>query len=130
MKKLLKRVLWGILLGIMVFIVIYAWPRAPIITAFAATGMCSSVFIAEKDPARVHSEDLSFFPISLAKVEVDYEERSATARVLGIAKRKAVFREGLGSVIVLNTPEEELKKSSFTIPDPGLWWSQIIKSIP
>ena len=119
MKKLMKRILLAILLGILVFVVIYAWPRAPIITAFAAKGMCSNVFIADKTPERVYAEDLSFFPISLAKVKVDYEEKSATARVFGLSKRKAVFREGLGAVIVLDTPEEELKAQTFRIPDPG-----------
>jgi CubicO group peptidase (beta-lactamase class C family) len=119
MKKLLKRILYAILLGILVFVVIYAWPRAPIITAFAAKGMCSSVFIADKDPERVSAEDLSFFPISLAKTEIDYQEKSVSATVFGLAKRKAVFREGLGAVIVLDTPEEEVRSRSFEIPDPG-----------
>jgi len=119
MKKILKRILYVILLGILVFIIVYAWPRAPILTAIVAKGMCSSVFIAEKDPGRVSAEDLSFFPINLARTVVDYEEKSVTATVFGLAKRKAVFREGLGAVIVLETPEEEVKLESFTIPDPG-----------
>lgn len=119
MKKILKRILIAILLGILLFVVIYAWPRVPIITAFTAKGMCSSVFLAGKDPARVHAEDLSFFPISLAKAKVNYEEKSVTATVFGLAKRKAVFRGGLGAVIVLNTPEDELRAASFEIPDPG-----------
>jgi len=119
MKKLLKRILLVILLGIIVFAFFYAWPRVPIITAFTAKGMCSSVFVGGKDPARVLKEDLSFFPISLARPEVNYEEKSVTAKVFGLARRKAVFREGLGSVIVLDIPEEELMASSFEIPGPG-----------
>ncbi len=119
MKTILKRLIYILLLGILVFAVVYAWPRVPIITAFAAKGMCSSVFVAGKDPERISAEDLSFFPISLAKAQVDYDERSVTAKVFGLARRKAVFRDGLGSVIVLDTPEEELRADSFTIPDPG-----------
>lgn len=119
MKKILKRILLAILMGLLVFIVIYAWPRAPIITAFAAKGMCSNVFIAGKSPERVHAEDLSFFPMSLAKVTVDYEKKTTTAKVFGLAKRTAVFREGLGAVIVLDTPAEELQAQRFRIPDPG-----------
>ncbi len=119
MKKLLKRLLYIILLGILAILFIYAWPRVPIITAFAAKGMCSSVFIADKDPERIYAEDLSFFPISLAKTSVDYEERSVTATVFGLARRKAVFRDGLGAVIVLDTPEAQLMAESFSIPDPG-----------
>jgi len=119
MKKLVKRILWILLIGLIIVISWFAWPRLPIITAFAAKGMCSSVFLANKTPERVAAEDLSFFPISLAKCKIDYEEKSVTARVLGLAKRKVVFREGLGAVIVLDKTEEELMADSFEIPDPG-----------
>jgi CubicO group peptidase (beta-lactamase class C family) len=119
MNKFTKRFLYAILAGIIIFIIVYAWPRVPIITAFTAKGMCSSVFIAEKDPERVEAEDLSFFPINLAKTKIDYDERSVTATVFGLAKRKAVFRDGLGSVLVLETPQEELLAARFDIPDPG-----------
>lgn len=119
MKKLIRRILYLLLFGVLVFAIIYAWPRVPILTAFAAKGMCSSVFLAGKDPDRVKAEDLSFFPISLAKMEIDYEKKYVTAKVLGLAKRKAVFREGLGSVLVLDIPEEDLLSTTFQIPDPA-----------
>lgn len=119
MKKLIKRILWILLFAILIFAVWFVWPRLPIITAFAAKGMCSSVFLADKDPERVQAEDLSFFPISMARCKINYEEKSVTSRVLGLAKRKAVFREGLGAVLVLEKPEEELRAESFNIPEPG-----------
>ena len=119
MKKLIKRVLWLVLIALIIGVTWFAWPRLPIITAFAAKGMCSSLFLADKTPERVAAEDLSFFPISLAKCSIDYEEKSVTATVFGLAKRKVVFREGLGAVIVLEKPEEELMGASFKIPDPG-----------
>ena len=119
MKKILKRTLYAVLVGILVFAVVYAWPRVPIITAFAAKGMCSSVFLAGKDPERIAAEDLSFFPISLARTTINQEDKSVTARVFGLAPRKAVFREGLGSVLILDIPETVLREQSFKIPDPG-----------
>lgn len=119
MKKMVRRVLWLLLVVLIAFLTWYAWPRLPIITAFAAKGMCSSVFLAEKTPERVAAEDLSFFPISLAKCNINYEEKIVTSKVLGLAKRKAVYREGLGAVLVLDKPEEELRAQSFQIPDPG-----------
>lgn len=118
-KKNIKRIIWIFLIVLILGVVIFAWPRLPIITAFASKGMCSSVFIAGKNPEAVMAEDLSFFPISLAKSSIDYDEKSVTSTVLGIAKRKAVYREGLGAVIVLETPEEELKKEEFRIPAPA-----------
>jgi len=119
MKVLFKRLLWLLLISLIVVLTWFVWPRVPIITAFAAKGMCSSVFLADKTPERVYAEDLSFFPISLARCKVNYEEKSVTAKVLGLAKRKAVFREGLGAVIVLDTPDKVLQQASYSIPDPG-----------
>ena len=118
-KKQLKRVVWLVVLAIIGYGIWFVWPRLPIITAFAAKGMCSNVFLANKQPARIQAEDLSFFPINLALTRVDFEEKTATSTVFGLAKRKAVYREGYGVVIVLKTPKEELKKSGFQIPDPG-----------
>jgi CubicO group peptidase (beta-lactamase class C family) len=117
MKKLLRRLLYLFLLAVVIGIVIYAWPRLPIITAFAAKGMCSCVFIADRDPESVANQDLSFFPISLARTKINYDDRSVTASLLGLAKRKAVYREGLGCAVVVDIPEEEIRKQSFTIPE-------------
>lgn len=118
-RKSFKRVFWLIILIAVSAGVWFVWPRLPIITAFAAKGMCSSVFLADKEPSRIEAEDLSFFPISLARTKVDYEEKTATSTVFGLAKRKAVFREGAGAVIVLKTDVNELRKSGFRLPDPG-----------
>ena len=108
-KKLLKGIIGLVILIIIAGGIWFVWPRLPIITAFAAKGMCSSVFLANKQPERIIAEDLSFFPINLALTRVDFEEKSATSTVFGLAKRKAVFREGYGAVIVLKTPKEELQ---------------------
>jgi hypothetical protein len=93
MKKLLKRILWILLIALIAVVTWFAWPRLPIITAFAAKGMCSGVFLANKTPERVAAEDLSFFPISLAKCKIDYEEKSVTARVLGPGPLWLAFSE-------------------------------------
>ncbi len=118
MKKLRRRILWLLVIVAVVYAITYTWPPT-IITAFAARGMCTGVFVMEREPDRIAKEDLSFFPISLAKTKIDYEEKSVTARLFGMAKREAIYREGLGAVLVLDIPEEELRASTFDIPDPG-----------
>ncbi|MFC2080781.1 serine hydrolase domain-containing protein [Bacteroidota bacterium] len=120
MKKILRRIILVILIGIPAFVLFYIVTRGPIVTGLAAKGMCTNVFFADKDPERIYEEDLSFhFLVKMSKAKVNYEEKSVTVTLFGLAKRKAVFREGLGAVIVLETPEEELKAASFEIPDPG-----------
>ncbi|KPK81661.1 MAG: hypothetical protein AMS27_15305 [Bacteroides sp. SM23_62_1] len=119
MKKIFRRILYLFLLAIIIGAITYAWPRLPIITAFAAKGMCSCVFIADRDPESIANQDLSFFPISLARTIVDYDDKSVTASLLGLVKRKAVYREGLGCAVVVDFPEEEIRKQSLP-PIPQL----------
>jgi CubicO group peptidase (beta-lactamase class C family) len=117
MTKIIKRSLFLLLLVILVVLTVFAWPRLPIITAFAAKDMCSCVFIADRDPASVESQDLSFFPISLAGTKIDHEEKSVTASLLGLAKRKAVYRPGLGCAVVVDFSEEDIRaQAPDTIP--------------
>lgn len=118
-KKLLRKIIVLLIILLMASGTWFVWPRLPIITAFSAKGMCSSVFLANKNPERVQAEDLSFFPINLAKSVIDYKEKSVTSTVFGLAKRKAIYRDGLGAVIVLKTPVKELKKSGYQLPEPG-----------
>jgi CubicO group peptidase (beta-lactamase class C family) len=112
MKKILKSGLYLLILGILVFAVLWAWPRLPIITAFAAKGTCSCVFIADRDPGSVEQQDLNFFPISLAKTKINYDEKSVTASLFGFVKRKAVYRDGLGCAVIVDFPEEVIRKQS------------------
>ena len=115
MKKF-QRILYLFLLGLLIFIIIYAWPRLPIITGFAAKGMCSGVYIGHRSQASVATRELSFFPISLARTTIHTEDSSVTATVFGMAKRKAVYRKGLGCALLANTKEEKIKAQAITLP--------------
>jgi hypothetical protein len=44
-KKVFRRLLWTLFIVLIAFLTWFAWPRLPIITAFASKGMCSSVFL-------------------------------------------------------------------------------------
>jgi CubicO group peptidase (beta-lactamase class C family) len=118
MKKILKSGLYLLILVILVFVIFWAWQRLPIITAYAAKDMCSCVFIAERDPGSVEQQDLSFFPISLAKTKVNYDEKSVTASLLGFVKRKAVYRDGLGCAVIVDFPEADIRQQSLPVMPP------------
>jgi CubicO group peptidase (beta-lactamase class C family) len=119
MKKIFKSILYIIILGIIIFGVYWAWKRLPIITSFAAKDMCSCVFIAERDPESIEKQDLSFFPISLAKSKINYDEKSVTASLFGFVKRKAVYRNGLGCAVIVDFPEADIRQQSLpALPSP------------
>ncbi|MEH6680168.1 MAG: serine hydrolase [Sediminicola sp.] len=97
--KILKRILLVVfvLLGILVY---FNYPKLNIISGYAAKNMASSVFIAARTPYSIKSNDNDMPLIKLAGTQVDNEGKYATASVFGLMERKAVYREGLGCVLV------------------------------
>lgn len=98
-KKSIKILL--ILCGLAIVYAVYAnYPRLNIISGYSAKNMNSSVFLAGRDFEFTDKNDNNFSPIDIADDEIDYVSKSATASVYGLMKRKAIYREGLGSVLV------------------------------
>ncbi|WP_026210464.1 serine hydrolase domain-containing protein [Flexithrix dorotheae] len=119
MKFFKKTIYWLFAVGLLFYIMSAIYSRLPIITGYAAKNMCSCVFVADREAAMVEQEDLNFFLVQYAKVNVDEKRKTATATVLGLAKETAVFREGLGCTLITDdTNEEELRKSSLLLSKP------------
>ncbi len=97
--KFLKKLL--IVLGfLLVGAIIYNYPKLNIISGFAAKNMASTVFISERSVESINKNDHNVPLIKLAKSSVDTEKKQATATVFGLMKRKAVYRDGLGAVLL------------------------------
>ncbi|MBW8683312.1 serine hydrolase domain-containing protein [Chitinophaga rhizophila] len=90
----------------------------PIISGYAAKIMCSEVFIGGRQPDRVTAQDLSAFPLSLARCSVDYKDSSVTASVFGFSGRKALYRKGVGATLISELAEDVIRRQSFAIPPP------------
>lgn len=103
-----RRVIILIVIVILIFAGIYIGKRLPIITGYAAKGMCSCVFVADRNPNSVKQNDLDFFPINLAKTKINYDKKYVTATILGLAKQKAVYQEGCGCSLVADKTDETL----------------------
>jgi len=99
MKRFLKYSLLIIVLAL-IYVVYSNYPRLNIISGYSAKNMSSSVFLAERTLENTDVQDNNFSPIDLAKDEVDFENKVATASVYGFMKRKAIYKEGIGSVLV------------------------------
>jgi len=111
-KKSLKIV--ALLAIVILMYVTYSnYPRLTMISGYSAKNMSSSVFIANRSLEFTDENDNGFGPINIAKDEVDLDQKIATASVYGLMKRKAIYREGLGSVLV---PDDFDENQSFEVP--------------
>jgi hypothetical protein len=97
--KILKRIL--LLLAIaLILVVVVNYPKLNIVAGYSAKSMSSSVFLAERTLALTDSTDNNFNEIQFADDKINKEGQYATASVFGLLTRKAVYREGLGSVLI------------------------------
>ena len=104
MKKF-KRFL--LLLAVIIIItVIYNYPKLNILAGYSAKNTASSVFLGERSLKFTDSTDNNFSPVNLATDKLDTISKFATSSAFGLLTRKAIYREGLGSVLTLDKSDE------------------------
>jgi CubicO group peptidase (beta-lactamase class C family) len=91
---------------------------------YMAKELASRVFVSGREAERVIRDDLSEGPMVLVSGRVDLEDRSASARALGLVRSKAICREGLGCTLIEGLTEEEIRSQPYhRLPasdvDPG-----------
>ncbi|MDB5248591.1 MAG: serine hydrolase [Segetibacter sp.] len=110
------QILVGIIVLVLVAAAIYLWKALPIISGYGAKILCSGVFVCGRKPEDIIKNELRFFPIRLGRYSVDINDQSATGSVFGLAKKKAVYRKGLGATLLNGIDEEEFRKQEFNLP--------------
>ena len=118
-KKAFKRILFLILLAALAYGVYYCWFSFPIISGYSAKNACSCAFIQSRTKESINKEELGSFPLSLGSIEIDYKDSSVTGAVFGMAKRKAIYRTGLGCTLVNDLSEEAIRSQKFIVPIAG-----------
>ena len=106
----------SLIFGILILVIIGR--SLPVISGYAAKVVASGVFVAGRPAKDVVGDDLVDFPANLASCSVDTRDSSVTASVWGLARRKAIFRRGLGATLVSGISEEEIRaqKMEVTVP--------------
>lgn len=99
MKKAFK--IFGILvLIVLVYVVSVNYPKLELISGFSAKSMASAHFIDNRSLELIEKSDNDIKLIRLANNSISEEENYATSSVFGLQKRKAIFRKGLGSLLI------------------------------
>ncbi|HMI08326.1 MAG TPA: serine hydrolase [Flavobacterium sp.] len=89
-----------IFLAIIAIVVFMNYPKLDLITGFAAKSVASAHFSDGRTLQMIEEGDNDIALVDLAKNKIDDSRKFATATIFGLNERKAVFREGLGAVLV------------------------------
>ena len=116
LKKLIFRSTMILLLLGIAYIVFYCWRSFPIVAGFGAKDLCSCIFVAGRSEADVKAQELADFPFTLANYEVNVQDSSVVGRVWGVARRKAIFRKGIGCTLVNDLTESSIRQQAIQIP--------------
>ena len=111
MKRLLRYVAVVFILAILGGC-IYINSLLPIITGYAAKNLASAVFVSGREAEDVEALDLNFSFIRFTSNTVDYEKKTVTSRFLW-NKSTAVYREGYGVTLLIDTTADELRLQRF-----------------
>lgn len=112
MRKL-RSVIGIFLLFIVVIAGLATYFFFPIMTGFSAKTGWSCVFNSGRSLEEVATNELSVFPLDLTRVTINKKDSSATASVLGLAVKKAIYRKGLGCTLINHTNEQALRNTRF-----------------
>jgi len=115
-RKLIIRSVLLLLLLILIIGLRYAWLAFPGISGYGAKNMASAVYLQHRKPADVIKEDLGDFPLSLGTYTVNEKDSSVTGSVWGFAKRKAIYRKGIGCTLINDFSEAEIRAQHFELP--------------
>jgi CubicO group peptidase (beta-lactamase class C family) len=110
MKITVRKVLLLLFVIALSYGIYYGIQAGKIATAYVAKVTCSCTMVSERPLEDVVKTDVSKY--SYIDVEVNEEEKSVTASALGLIKRKAIFRKGLGCTLVNGLTEEEIRKEA------------------
>lgn len=112
-RKLIVRSILLILLLVLIAAVWYARQAFPIISGYFAKNLASGIYLQQRTAAVVVQEDLSEFPFTLCNYTVNEADMSVTASIWGFAKKKAIYRDGIGCTLINELSEEEIRKQVF-----------------
>ena len=124
MKQVLKYLGVSILL-ILTYIVSVSYPKLNIITGYSAKSTASGMSIGNRTQKSLENRDNNFSPINLATNEVDKENNKVISTLFGLSEHTAIYREGLGAVVITDdfdenkkfvVPNRKLKKNNLPFP--------------
>lgn len=115
-KKVFYRIAFLLFICLLVIVTRYVYLAASVINAYGAKIICSAFYLQHRSVQKVIEEELYAFPFSLADYTLNEQDSSVTGTIWGLAKRKAIYRKGLGATLVSDSSETQIKAQHFILP--------------
>lgn len=115
LTRFLKRLLLVIVISVVLYGVYYCWVSFPVATGYGAKVLCSAIFVSGRDEEDIKMQELDFTPVNMATYEVNYADSSVSCSLFGFAKKKAIYRKGLGATVVNDLSEEDIRSQNFRL---------------
>ncbi len=125
MKKTL-RITVVLLLIVLVYLYFSFYPKLDIVTGFSAKSIASHLFVAGRSQLQTEKEDNNIKSMELAKTKVDLKEKSVTSTAFGLKTRKAIYKDGLGAILLPHGKEN----TPLNLPKPKRNLTPINKPFP
>lgn len=103
--KIFKRILLFIVIAI-VLVVYFNYPKLEVASGFATKNLGSSAFVADRSMAFTTATDNNMLPIDIVNSTIDSSKNFVIANALGTFPKKAIYRKGLGCVLVAEDYDE------------------------
>jgi CubicO group peptidase (beta-lactamase class C family) len=118
MKRIVK--ITGLLMVLVIAgMVLYALLTFPaVMSGTVAKTTCSCVYLTGRSLESVRKKELQMFPgLSGAGIELNNQDSTVVASILW-KKSKAIFRKGLGCILLAELPEDEVRNQKINLPPP------------
>ncbi len=106
MKKILKYIAI-LLLIVIAYFAITTYPKLDMISGFAAKSISSHYFIGDRDLEYTEAEDNLVPTMGMASSEILDSEKTTKSNAFGFKKRTAIYRDGVGTVLVPSSNKTE-----------------------
>lgn len=88
------------LLALIIVAILWNYPKLDLISGFSAKSVASAHFLDGRPVDSINQSDNDIDLVRLATNTVDDASHTASSTVFGLKERKAVFRPGLGAVLI------------------------------